>query len=138
MTKPLKHPPRVTGVIEVGPHDGSPYANWGVYEVAPDAFDEAIDMDDDLLDLDVTLDAVDTGDSPSGPFKAQVRQLLQDGRRRLQLGEPSPVRKSLVVPYDQDLRDRRGGDDDAVYNVETAQPRDLEIWVIVHLVEDDQ
>lgn len=138
MTKPLRHPPRVTGVIEVGPHDGSPYHNWGVYEVAPDAFDEATDMDDDLLDLDVCLEAVDTGDSPFGPFKEQVRQALQDGRRRLQAGESSPVRKNLVLPYDQDLRDRRGGDEDAVYNTDTADPRDLEVWVIVHLVEDDQ
>lgn len=134
----MKHPPRVTGVIEVGPHDNSPYANWGVYEVSPDDFDEPGLMDEGLVDLDDCLDAVDTADSPYGPFKDQVRKCLQDGRRRLQAGESSPVRKNLVLPYDQDLRDRRGGDEDAVYNTDTADPRDLEIYVIVHLVEDDQ
>lgn len=132
-----KHPPRMQAVIELGPFDGSPYANWGIYEIAPGSFEEADQMESDLEAVDLVLQDVDTGDSPFGPFPEQIRRFLEDAKNRLTGGEAGPIRISGTLPYDNDLRNRRLRDDEARVEPATAEPCDFELWVIVSRVEDD-
>ncbi|MNR39322.1 hypothetical protein D3C85_1575250 [compost metagenome] len=94
-------------------------------------------MASDLEEIDLVLAAVDTGDSPFGPFPEQIRRFLEDAKNRLTGGEAGPVRISGTLPYDDDLRARRLQDDDATADPATAIPRDFELWVIVSRVEED-
>jgi hypothetical protein len=138
MSNKPKHPPRMQAVIELGPFTGSPYANWGVYEIAPDSFEEPDKLASDLEEVDRALELVDTGDSPFGPFPEQVRRFLQDAKNRLTEGEAGPIHINRTLPYDDDLRARRQADDEASADPETAQPRDLDLCVIVSRVEADE
>lgn len=138
MSNKPKHPPRMQAVIELGPFTGSPYANWGVYELSPNAFEDQEVFAQELEEIDSVLVGVDTGDSPYGPFTAQMRRFLNDAQQRIEDGEAGPLRTSMTLPYDGDLRTRREADEYAEYNAVTTEPLDFELVVIVQRVEEDQ
>lgn len=88
MTIPTEYRPQVT--VEIGPnvHDN----NWKVYELSPDAFEDAKVFEAEWEEIEGYLDELDDGqgNDSGGPLARQVRLALWDlHARRLQGKEPS-------------------------------------------------
>lgn len=131
---------RVKAIVEIGPHQGSPYANWGVYEVGPDAFEDQDAWELDLQPVKDVLENVDTGESPMGSFIDQLEDALTSAFEHLDSldippGETREVRKDFVLPYDQAHRELR--DQELEVSLDSLDPQDLSVSVKVFTVEED-
>jgi hypothetical protein len=131
---------RVKAIVELGPHQGSPYANWGVYEVGPDAFEDQGVWERDLQEIREILDDVDTGESPMGSFIDQLEDTLTLAFEHLNsleipTGETRAVRKDFVLPYDQAHRELR--DQELEVPKDSIDPQDFCMSIKVTTIEED-
>ena len=131
---------RVLAVIELGPFQGSPYSNWGVYEVSPDAFEDQAVWESDLAPIKDVLEEVDTGDSPMGTFIDQLEDALTSAFEHLDSldippGETREVRKDFVLPYDQAHRELR--DQGLEVPKDSIDPQDFCMSIKVTTIEED-
>lgn len=131
---------RVLAVIELGPFQGSPYANWGVYEVGPDAFEDQEVWERDLQEIREILDDVDTGESPMGDFIDQLEDALTSAFEHLDSleippGETREVRKDFTLPYDQAHRELR--DQELEVPKDSIDPQDFCMSIKVTTIEED-
>lgn len=131
---------RVLAVIELGPFQGSPYSNWGVYEVGPDAFEDQAAWESDMQPVKDVLEDVDTGDSPMGSFIDQLEDSLASAFEHLDSleippGETREVRKDFVLPYDQAHREAR--DEEREMPKHSIDPQDFCMSIKVTTIEED-
>ena len=131
---------RVKAIVELGPHQDSPYANWGVYEVGPDAFEDQEVWERDLQEIREILDDVDTGESPMGDFIDQLEDALTSAFEHLDdlkipPGETREVRKDFVLPYDQAHRELR--DQELEVPKDSIDPQDFCMSIKVTTIEED-
>lgn len=131
---------RVKAIVEIGPHQGSPYANWGVYEVGPDAFEDQAAWELDLQPVKDVLEDVDTGESPMGSFIDQLEDALTSAFEHLDSldippGETREVRKDFVLPYDQAHRELR--DQELEVPKDSIDPQDFCMSIKVTTIEED-
>ena len=131
---------RVKAIVELGPHQDSPYANCGVYEVGPDAFEDQEVWERDLQEIREILDDVDTGESPMGTFIDQLEDALTSAFEHLDglkipPGETRGVRKDFVLPYDQAHRELR--DQELEVPKDSIDPQDFCMSIKVTTIEED-
>lgn len=133
--------PRIQAIVEIGPHQGSPYANWGVYEIGPDAFEDQQQFELDCAEMKEVLDDVDTGESPFGSFISQIQRYMLDAAAEIDAAiERDPKlqasrRRDFVFPYDQAHRELR--DQELEVPEGSMDPQDLSVSVKVFTVEED-
>lgn len=130
---------RIKAIVEIGPHQGSPYANWGVYEIGPDAFEDHLAFEADFSEIADVLGEVDTRCSPYGEFSEQIRDYINASALHLlnaeESGKTAEKRRDFVLPYDQAHREAR--DAGEYMPRDSIDPQDLSVSVTVFTVEED-